>query len=114
MPLLPAAALSLLLSLLGVASYMGTGRKSVTALIPTFFGIVSGALTLGRAVSDSFDTALAMATLILAIAGAGATAGALVHALRDMMSARKVGAATLSKAMMATTCVACIGWGLIH
>lgn len=32
--------LGLLLSVLGLASYFGTGQESVTALIPTFFGIV--------------------------------------------------------------------------
>lgn len=32
--------LGLLLSVLGLASYFGTGQESMTALIPTFFGIV--------------------------------------------------------------------------
>ncbi len=32
--------LGILLTLLGVASYFGTGQESITALIPTFFGMV--------------------------------------------------------------------------
>lgn len=32
--------LGLLLILLGLASYFGTGRESITALIPSFFGVV--------------------------------------------------------------------------
>lgn len=32
--------LGILLILLGVASYFGTGQESITALIPTFFGMV--------------------------------------------------------------------------
>ncbi len=32
--------LGILLTILGLASYFGTGQESVTALIPSFFGIV--------------------------------------------------------------------------
>ncbi len=32
--------LGILLTLLGLASYFGTGQESITALIPTFFGMV--------------------------------------------------------------------------
>ncbi len=32
--------LGILLTLLGIASYFGTGQESITALIPTFFGMV--------------------------------------------------------------------------
>ena len=30
----------LILAVLGIVSYLGTGRTSVTALIPAFFGVV--------------------------------------------------------------------------
>lgn len=38
--------LGVLLTILGVASYFGTGQSSITALIPTFFGIVFVILSL--------------------------------------------------------------------
>tara|TARA_R110000868_G_scaffold410693_6_gene699885 strand:- start:7105 stop:7479 length:375 start_codon:yes stop_codon:yes gene_type:complete len=38
--------LGILLSILGLASYFGTGQESITALIPTFFGVVFIVLSL--------------------------------------------------------------------
>ena len=62
---------AVVLMLLGVGGYFGTGRQSVTALIPTFFGVaVFLALKLAPAKGMGISA-------ILALLGIGGTARAL-------------------------------------
>jgi len=66
----------LLLAVLGIASYFGTGRVSVTALIPLFFGLpVLAAAALARSYISPRSASVFCA--VLAVAALGATVKAL-------------------------------------
>jgi hypothetical protein len=68
------------LALLGVVSYVGTGRTSVTALIPAFFGIVLvGLAWLGR--SESVRRHAMHAAMVVALVGIAGTASRLLPGL---------------------------------
>lgn len=85
------------LGVVGLVGYLGTGRKSVTALIPLFFGVIFIALgALGGPGGIAGTAALALA--VLGILGTARSYVSLAKGER--------GAATLSKAAMATLCVA--------
>lgn len=65
------------LALLGVVSYVATGRTSITALIPAFFGIVLVALAwVGR--NESARRHAMHAAMVVALIGIAGTAQRLV------------------------------------
>lgn len=65
------------LALLGVVSYLATGRTSVTALIPAFFGIVLvGLAWVGR--KEAARRHAMHAAMVVALVGIGGTASRLV------------------------------------
>lgn len=65
------------LALLGVVSYVATGRTSVTALIPAFFGIaLVGLAWLGR--NEPMRRHAMHAAMVVALLGIGGTASRLV------------------------------------
>jgi hypothetical protein len=69
----------LLLAVLGIVSYIGTGRTSVTALIPAFFGVVLLALA-WIARSESARRHAMHVAMVVALAGIVGTASRLVGA----------------------------------
>lgn len=84
------------LGLVGLIGYLGTGRKSPTALIPLVFGIVFIGLNYaGGPGSLAGKVALGLAAL-----GAAATARALLSIVQGNRSA-----AVSSKAAMAALCI---------
>jgi uncharacterized membrane protein len=98
-----------LLIVLGVASYLGTGRTSVTALIPAFFGLpllIAGAVALKPAARKHAMHAAAMLG-VLGLVGAG---GRAVPAL--MRGGAELGTAVWMQLAMAGIClffvVACV------
>jgi hypothetical protein len=69
----------IVLIILGVAAYLGTGMVSVTALIPAFFGLpILGLGMLAR--KDSWRVLAVVAAWILAVAGLGGSAMGLPKA----------------------------------
>lgn len=94
--------LGCVLAFIGVAGYFATGRKSVTALIPLFFGIpfaLLGLLTEG-------DGLAGHVALVLALVGLVGTAQALTQ-----LGSRRP--ATFAKAAMALCCLLFVGqWAL--
>ena len=69
----------LILAVLGIASYVGTGRTSVTALIPAFFGIVF--LLLAYVARNEATRKHAMhVAMVVALIGIVGTASRLVGA----------------------------------
>ena len=65
------------LALLGAVSYVATGRTSMTALIPAFFGIVLVALAwVGR--NESARRHVMHAAMVVALVGIAGTASRLV------------------------------------
>jgi hypothetical protein len=65
------------LAVLGVVSYVTTGRTSVTALIPAFFGIaLVGLAWLGR--SESVRRHAMHAAMVIALVGIGGTGARLL------------------------------------
>lgn len=65
------------LALLGIVSYVATGRTSVTALIPAFFGVVLvGLAWLGR--NESMRRHAMHAAMVVALLGIGGTAARLI------------------------------------
>ena len=71
----------ILLILLGIGAYVGTGRTSVTALIPAFFGVVYVLLALG-ARNEAARKHVMHAAVALSLVGAIAALGRAVPALR--------------------------------
>ena len=97
--------------LLGVVSYFGTGRESVTALIPAFFGIVF--LILGYVMRDEAKAKHAgHAAAGLAVLGLiGSARG--VPGIFTMIGGGEVArpAATVSQTVMALACLVFIALG---
>lgn len=91
---------------LGVISYFGTGRASVTALIPAAFGLLVALLSLLAWLSPSSSGPLRFATVSVGVLGFLATARSLVVLSRSLGSDRSVGPATLSKGIMSLSCLA--------
>jgi hypothetical protein len=104
--------LGVLLILLGVGGYFGSGRVSKTALIPAFFGVPILALGLAALRADWHDYALygAIALAALGFLGSGRGLPALVH----LLSGKKVKrpAATIAQSIMAFLCFAFVFWGV--
>jgi hypothetical protein len=70
----------LLLAVIGIVSYVGTGRTSVTALIPAFFGVVFLALAYVARSEAARKHAMHVA-MVVALVGIVATATRLLPAL---------------------------------
>jgi hypothetical protein len=67
----------MILVLLGVGSYLGTGRTSVTALIPAFFGVLFLLFAwLGR--TESMRKHVMHVAMVVALVGIAGTASRLI------------------------------------
>lgn len=100
------------LVLLGIVGYFGTGRASLTALIPAAFGLLAALFTL-LAWSNPSWSALRYATLAVGVLGFSATARALPALPRALGGKVSVAPATLSKGIMSLSCLAFVGAVLI-
>jgi hypothetical protein len=69
----------LLLAVLGIVSYVGTGRTSITALIPAFFGVVLLALA-WIARSESARRHAMHVAMVVALVGIAGSASRLLQA----------------------------------
>ncbi len=67
----------LILAALGILSYLGTGRTSITALIPAFFGVVLVILA-WVARNESVRRHVMHAAMVIALLGIGGTGARLV------------------------------------
>ena len=67
----------LILAALGILSYVGTGRTSITALIPAFFGVVFVILA-WVARNESVRKHVMHAAMVVALLGIGGTGARLV------------------------------------
>jgi uncharacterized membrane protein len=99
--------LGLVLALLGIFSYFGTGRTSVTALIPAFFGVVFIILAM-IARSEAARKHAMHAAVALALLGVLGTLVRLVPALLG----GKVGAAVLAQLIMTVLLIGYIALGV--
>lgn len=68
------------LAVLGLGSYWGTGRTSITALIPAFFGVVLIALAWVAARGDAARRHAMHVAMVVALLGIAGTASRLVPA----------------------------------
>ena len=80
---------SALLLLLGVGFYLGTGMKSATALIPTYFGLILGLCGLLARTPRSTKIAMHVA-VVVALLGALAPMGMVVSRWSKMAGVAKV------------------------
>lgn len=94
------------LVVLGAVGYFGTGRASVTALIPAAFGLLVALLSLLAWLSPGWSGPLRFATLGIGVLGFVATARSLVTLSRSLRSEVTVTPATLSKGVMSLSCLA--------
>lgn len=98
--------IGILLTLLGILSYIFTDFVSITALIPAFFGIVFAGLGFWGKSSESMRKHTMHAALLLALLGlAGSFSGlmALIGALAGTMPERM--SAVVSQSIMAVLCI---------
>lgn len=98
--------IGILLTLLGILSYILTDFVSITALIPAFFGIVFAGLGFWGKSSESMRKHTMHAALLLAVLGLGGSFSgltALIGALSGDMPDRM--AAAVSQSIMAVLCV---------
>jgi hypothetical protein len=104
--------LGVLLTLLGVGGYFGSGRVSKTALIPAFFGVPILALGLVALRGDWHDYALYGALALATLGFLGSGRGLL--GLGRLLSGKEVKrpAATVAQSIMAVLCFAFVVWGL--
>jgi hypothetical protein len=99
---------------LGVASYLLTGRKSVTALIPAFAGLLVGLFALLAVFADGWVHGMSWAAVIVAVLGVVATARGLQACIAALLQQRALGAAALSKALMCVVCVAFVSLAAVQ
>ena len=97
------------LVVLGVVGYFGTGRASVTALIPTAFGLLVALLSLLAWFVPAWSDALRFAMVSVGVLGFLATARSLSALSRSLGSDASVSPATLSKGIMSLSCLAFVG-----
>ena len=95
----------IILILLGLASYVLTGRTSVTALIPAIFGAVFVILAL-VARNESARKHAMHAAVAIALIGLLATLGRLVPALTDGQLARPAVLAQLAMSLLLAVYIA--------
>jgi heme A synthase len=99
----------IILIILGLASYFGTGMVSITALIPAFFGVVF--LILGFAArKESLYKHVMHGAAVLALVGLFGSAGGLLN-VAYMIGGNSVErpSAAISQAIMALLCIIFIG-----
>ncbi|MEW6074658.1 MAG: hypothetical protein AB1726_18950 [Planctomycetota bacterium] len=96
--------LGIVLSLLGAGGYLGTGRESVTALIPAFFGIPLVLLGWAGLAERRLKAAMHLAT-VLALLGLLGSARGLPGAWRLLAGGQVARpAAALAQTAMALLC----------
>lgn len=98
----------LLLMVLGIASYWLTGRTSVTALIPAFFGVVFVALAYA-ARNEALRRHMMHAAVALGLVGVLATLGRAIPAVINGEVGRP---AVLSQLVMALILVVYVAMGV--
>ena len=91
----------MILIVLGLAGYLGTGQTSITALIPAFFGIALSGLGVAARSSEGLRKHLMHAAVLVALVGFIATAGRLLSRLSELTATPAV----ISQALMAVVCL---------
>lgn len=94
---------------LGLSSYLVTRRKSITALIPAFFGVVLGVCT---AISIWWGPSSVLQWSALGVVSFGllGTIRGLASWIRAALQGNSTGAAAVSKGVMALICAGYLGW----
>jgi uncharacterized membrane protein len=100
-------AFGIILIILGLVAYFGTGRTSVTALIPSFFGVVFIVLALVARKEAARKHAMHLA-VALALVGLLGTLGRLVPSL----FAGQLGPAVIAQLVMSLLLIAYIALGV--
>ena len=90
-----------ILIVLGIVGYVMTGQSSVTALIPSFFGIALAGLGLAANAKESLRKHLMHGAVVVALLGFIATAGRLLSRLSELTATPAV----ISQAIMAAVCL---------
>jgi hypothetical protein len=101
---------ALALVILGVAAYFGTGRASLTALIPALFGALVGLFALLAWSSPSWGAVMRHATTGLAMLGFVATARSLGSALGSFGRGETTRPASVAKGIMSLSCLAFVAF----
>lgn len=96
----------IILIVLGILSYILTGAASVTALIPSFFGIAFVGLGFLAKKSESMKKHSMHAALLLAILGLGGSFGGLISMIGAIggEAPERLGA-SIGQAIMAIVCI---------
>lgn len=108
--------LGVLLIVLGLGGYFGSGRVSKTALIPTFFGVPIFALGLAALREDWQRNALYVAAALALLGFLGAGRG--LTGLWKLLSGGEVKrpAAAIAQSVMAVLCLAfviAVAWSIV-
>ena len=101
------------LVVLGVVGYLGTGRASMTALIPAAFGLLVALLSLLAWLIPGWSDTLRFATMSVGVLGFVATARGLIALSRSLGSDRSITPAAVSKGIMSLSCLAFVAVALL-
>ncbi|MEO5858955.1 MAG: hypothetical protein ABIR33_08405 [Pyrinomonadaceae bacterium] len=101
-------AILIVIGIVGYVHGVTNDKASMTALIPTFFGIILAALGVASRAKESLRKHLMHAALVVALLGFFATAGRLLSRLSELTASPAV----IAQAMMAIVCLAFVVLGI--
>jgi hypothetical protein len=104
--------LAIVLVVLGVGLWLGTGRESATALIPAFLGVLLGVAAALAAREPLRKHAMHAAVLLAVIGFAGAVPGVLAVVRSFGGAALEQPAAAWGRSAMAALCLVYVGLGV--
>jgi hypothetical protein len=104
--------IGIILTILGIGSYFGTGMQSITALIPAFFGLTLILLAYIARSEAARKTAMHIAMVVAAIGLIGSFSGLI--SLFTLIGGADVArpAAVIAQAVMAITCIVYLVLGI--
>lgn len=97
--------IGLFLILLGIVSYIGTGMISITALIPSFFGLILGGLGVLAMMNERMRKHAMHGALLIALVGILGSIDGFITLFKAMGNFTDLPLSAVAKALMSLACL---------